>query len=174
MFRNMPHIIAVTLCFVAVSAMGASDKNVYFGDTHLHTSNSFDAYLMFNRDAGPDTAYRWAKGQAVIHPYTRTRVQIKTPLDFLVIADHAEFLGVMPGIDDGTVEFDNLGWWASVKRWVAVQWMEHVLGKTEFNYEDFHAIVPSAPGEGSADPTLEQANKDYIENTKLQAMLRSQ
>jgi hypothetical protein len=70
-------------------------RQVYFGDTHLHTSYSFDAFLNGNRSADPDTAYRWAKGLPVIHPYHRARVRIKTPLDFLVVADHAEYLGVV-------------------------------------------------------------------------------
>ena len=39
-----------------------------------------------------------AKGQPVIHPYNRTRVQIGTPLDFLVVSDHAEMLGVMKAV----------------------------------------------------------------------------
>ncbi|MHC4447940.1 MAG: DUF3604 domain-containing protein, partial [Planctomycetota bacterium] len=45
--------------------------NVYFGDTHLHTSYSPDAYLMGNQSADPDTAYRYAKGYPVIHPLHR-------------------------------------------------------------------------------------------------------
>ncbi|MBK7949649.1 MAG: DUF3604 domain-containing protein [Deltaproteobacteria bacterium] len=70
-------------------------RRVLFGDTHLHTSYSFDAFLNGNRSADPDTAYRWAKGLPVIHPYHRARVRIHTPLDFLVVADHAEYLGVI-------------------------------------------------------------------------------
>ena len=59
-----------------------------WGDTHLHTSYSFDAFLNGNRTADPETAYRYARGYPVIHPYNRTRVQIGTPLD-LVVSDHA-------------------------------------------------------------------------------------
>ena len=43
--------------------------NLYWGDTHLHTSYSPDAFLMRNRSADPDTAYRYAKGYPVIHPF---------------------------------------------------------------------------------------------------------
>lgn len=63
------------------------DRALYWGDTHVHTSNSFDAYLGFNRSVDPETAHRYAKGLPVVHPYHRARVQIDTPLDFLVIAD---------------------------------------------------------------------------------------
>ena len=69
------------------------NKQLLWGDTHLHTSYSFDAFLNGNLSADPDTAYRFAKGLPVIHPYNRTRVQINTPLDFLVVSDHAEFYG---------------------------------------------------------------------------------
>jgi hypothetical protein len=73
-------------------------KNVYWGDTHLHTSYSPDAFLMGNQTADPDTAYNYAKGLPVVHPYHRARIQIHTPLDFLVVSDHGEFMGVIPNI----------------------------------------------------------------------------
>ena len=60
---------------------------LYWGDTHLHTSHSPDAYFLGNRSADPHTAYRWAKGLPVVHPYTQAKVQIDTPLDFLVVAE---------------------------------------------------------------------------------------
>ncbi|MEM7138424.1 MAG: DUF3604 domain-containing protein [Myxococcota bacterium] len=69
-------------------------NHVYWGDTHLHTSYSPDAFFFGNETADPDTAYRYAKGEPVVHPYTQAKIQIHTPLDFLVVADHAEMLGV--------------------------------------------------------------------------------
>jgi len=82
-------------------AQADADKTLLWGDTHLHSSYSFDAYLFRNRSADPDTAYRYAKGYPVIHPYHRGRVQIDTPLDFLVVADHAELMGVVRGLGRG-------------------------------------------------------------------------
>ncbi len=81
-----------------VAPVGNSLKNVYWGDTHLHTSYSPDAFLMGNQTADPDTAYRYAKGLPVVHPYHKARIQIHTPLDFLVVSDHGEFMGVIPNI----------------------------------------------------------------------------
>ena len=72
---------------------GGEQRRLLWGDTHVHTSYSFDAFLNGNRTADPDVAYRYAKGLPVIHPYNRTRVRIETPLDFLVVSDHAEFYG---------------------------------------------------------------------------------
>ena len=75
-----------------------------WGDTHLHTSYSLDAYMLGNRTADPDTAYRFAKGLPVVHPGHGARVRIDRPLDFLVVTDHAEFLGVFSEIDKGNEE----------------------------------------------------------------------
>lgn len=84
-----------------VRGSDAPQRELFWGDTHLHTSYSPDAFLMQNRSADPDTAYRYAKGLPVIHPLHRARVQIGTPLDFLVVSDHAEFMGVVPKIFQG-------------------------------------------------------------------------
>ena len=78
-----------------------------WGDTHLHTSNSFDAYLNGNHSADPETAYRFARGEPVLHPFTQARVQIGRPLDFLIVSDHAEFYGGIKDIyEDGIQDPD--------------------------------------------------------------------
>ncbi len=74
----------------------AADTQVYFGDTHVHTALSGDAFIFGNHSATPDTAYRYAKGIPVVHPYHKAKVQLKTPLDFMAVADHAEYMGVTP------------------------------------------------------------------------------
>jgi hypothetical protein len=94
-------MIAKTLCAAtAASALifGAASAEDYpdrllWGDTHLHTRLSMDAYALGNRTGDADMAYRFAKGEPVIHPYHRARVQLQTPLDFLAVSDHAELLG---------------------------------------------------------------------------------
>jgi Protein of unknown function (DUF3604) len=94
---------------------------LYWGDTHLHTSYSFDAFLNLNESIDPDTAYRWAKGLPVVHPYNRTRVRIDTPLDFLVVSDHAEAMGVMRAIIRGDEQLGEVSGWDAVERWLAIQ-----------------------------------------------------
>jgi hypothetical protein len=69
---------------------------VYFGDTHLHTSYSADAG-MAGAIVGPEEAYRFARGEEITSN-TGLPVQLQRPLDFLVIADHAENLGLAPMI----------------------------------------------------------------------------
>ena len=67
-------------------------RNVYWGDTHLHTRNSADAFNLGNTDLTPDDAYRFAKGEEVISQ-TGLPARLRRPLDFLVVADHAGYLG---------------------------------------------------------------------------------
>jgi hypothetical protein len=73
-------------------------KNAYFGDLHLHTRNSFDAYI-FNVRATPDEAYAYAKGGAIKHAAGFDLRLNSGPLDFLAITDHSEYLGVLPAIN---------------------------------------------------------------------------
>lgn len=67
-------------------------NRVFWGETHLHTSYSWDAGLVGNT-LGPGEAYRFAKGQQVIASSGQP-VKLVRPLDWLVVADHAESLGV--------------------------------------------------------------------------------
>jgi hypothetical protein len=78
------------------------NKNAYFGDTHIHTILSFDAFLMGTRRT-PDEAYEFAKGAAIEHA-TGLMMQMKKPLDFLAVSDHAFYLGMMRELakDQGT------------------------------------------------------------------------
>jgi len=67
-------------------------QNVYFGDTHLHTSWSTDAG-MGGATLGPDEAYRAARGEEVTS-FAGWKFKLNRPLDFIVVADHAENLGL--------------------------------------------------------------------------------
>jgi hypothetical protein len=86
--------------------------HVYFGDTHLHTSQSFDA-VMFGNSLGPEDAYRFARGEEVTSS-TGQRVQLSRPLDFLVVADHAESFGAMSAVLAGDPELMGH---PTAKRW---------------------------------------------------------
>ena len=74
--------------------------NVYFGDTHLHTRLSLDAYGDGNTKNGPAEAYRWAKGE-VIAGDDGVPTRISRPLDFLMVADHGEYMGLVPALAEG-------------------------------------------------------------------------
>ncbi|MEN8722085.1 MAG: DUF3604 domain-containing protein [Alphaproteobacteria bacterium] len=118
-----------------------SATNLFWGDTHLHTSNSFDAFLNGNVTADPDTAYRWAKGQPVIHPWHRAWVQIDRPLDFLVVSDHAEMMGVMPAALRGD-EFPKVGFIDSLKRWYVLRTIKSAVAEGR-GPEAFADLLPA-------------------------------
>ena len=74
------------------SAASAEEKNAYFGDLHVHTRYSYDAFF-FGTFASPDDAYRFAKGDPLMHP-AGIELQLDRPLDFYAVTDHAYFLGM--------------------------------------------------------------------------------
>jgi len=76
--------------------VGKNATQVYWGDTHLHTSYSADAGMIGNT-LGPDVAYRFALGHE-INTSSGQKARLIRPLDFLVISDHAENLGLAPSI----------------------------------------------------------------------------
>ena len=85
--------------FLAIPRSEAAETSLYWGDTHLHTAHSVDAYATGNYLADPDVAFRYARGLPVLHPVTRQKIRIDRPLDFLVVADHAEMLQLQVSLD---------------------------------------------------------------------------
>jgi len=83
-------------------------NRVFWGDTHLHTSYSTDAGMIGNR-LGPDEALRFAKGEKVISS-SGTPARLIRPLDFLVVADHAENLGLSVMIEESNPELLKDPW----------------------------------------------------------------
>ena len=119
MQRSKQIILALTVVTLMQSAFAqntASNQKEYspyldqnyplrplFGDTHLHTSYySTDAGLIGNR-LGPDEACRFARGEEITSSIG-VRAKLQRPLDFLVVADHAENLGLAPMIAEKNPE----------------------------------------------------------------------
>ena len=69
------------------------DRNAYFGEEHIHTSWSVDAWIFGNRLTGPDDALKYAQGQTIKHPLGYD-IKIDTPMDFMGVTDHSEYVGV--------------------------------------------------------------------------------
>jgi hypothetical protein len=74
------------------------NMNAYFGDLHVHTKYSFDAFI-FGTKASPDDAYRYAKGDSIKHPLGFD-MQLEDPLDFYAVTDHAAWLGMLQAYAD--------------------------------------------------------------------------
>ncbi|MEZ5504258.1 MAG: DUF3604 domain-containing protein [Halioglobus sp.] len=81
------------------------ERNAYFGDLHVHTAYSFDAYV-FGTIATPDDAYRYAQGQSLKHP-SGYWVQLQQPLDFYAVTDHAMLMGLVKEAADTRSEFSR-------------------------------------------------------------------
>ena len=78
-------------------------NNVYFGEQHLHTVNSPDAFAMGTRNTQED-AYNFAQGKAIKKNTSGKMVQKKTPYDWVAVTDHAEYMGVFPQFLDPNSE----------------------------------------------------------------------
>ncbi len=76
-------------------------KNIYFGDTHVHTSLSFDSYLFGNR-IGLEDAYRFALGEQ-LQLKSGEILQKYVPLDFIAVTDHSESFGLHEGCADPSI-----------------------------------------------------------------------
>ncbi|HEY6386277.1 MAG TPA: DUF3604 domain-containing protein [Candidatus Acidoferrum sp.] len=86
--------LAATLAVAPVSAQEKNpERNAYFGETHVHTSWSLDAWLGGDRITGPGDAYKYFKGEPIKHPLGFD-VKIDTPLDWAGVTDHSEYVGV--------------------------------------------------------------------------------
>lgn len=90
---------ALVICALSLGAEGLAqpikvnpERDAYYGDLHLHTTYSFDAYVLMGTKVDPDQAYRFAKGEPVT--YLGQPVQRREPLDFLAVTDHSENIGV--------------------------------------------------------------------------------
>ena len=82
-----------------------AERNAYFGDLHVHTDYSFDAYA-FGTVSTPYDAYRYAQGEPLQHASGFT-VQLNRPLDFYAVTDHAMFLGAVKAAADTRTDFSR-------------------------------------------------------------------
>ena len=82
----------------AAPVVAPASRQALFGDLHVHTQFSYDAFLFGTRTT-PDDAYRFAKGMPIEHP-AGFRLELARPLDFQGVTDHANYLGVLPAMFD--------------------------------------------------------------------------
>ncbi|MAT93305.1 MAG: hypothetical protein CME59_11960 [Halioglobus sp.] len=149
-------------------------RNAYFGDLHVHTDYSFDAYVFGNTNT-PDDAYRYAKGQPLDHP-SGYQVQLQRPLDFYAVTDHAMLLGVVKEAANPDSEFarydlteplhdinapDNLNDWTLVQRGSAFgTFLPAVLAG--ILHGDIDAQLVNRIGRSAWADTIRAANDAYV------------
>jgi Protein of unknown function (DUF3604) len=83
------------------------EREAYFGETHVHTSWSLDAWLFGNRLTDPGDAYKYFKGEPIKHP-AGYEVKIDTPLDWAGVTDHSEYVGVIRLANDPSSPISKL------------------------------------------------------------------
>lgn len=92
-------VLAAALAFAGAAALAAPpapnpERNAYYGETHLHTSWSFDAYIFGDTKSTPGDAYDYAKGKPLKHAMGY-EMRIKQPLDWMGVTDHSEYVGII-------------------------------------------------------------------------------
>ena len=92
--------------FIHADPKSNANRNAYFGDLHVHSAYSFDAFA-FGTIATPYDAYRYAQGEAITHP-GGFEVKLSQPLDFYAVTDHAMFLGAVQEAADTSTPFSKL------------------------------------------------------------------
>jgi hypothetical protein len=103
-------------------------QRVFFGDTHHHSSYSVDSGL-FGNTLGPDQSFRFARGEAVTSS-TGVRAKLIRPLDFLVVSDHAEYLGLADLLAKGDPQLlateAGKEWYAALQKGGDAAWLTAV------------------------------------------------
>ncbi len=108
-------------------------RNAYFGDLHLHTSYSMDAFAFGTRTT-PEDSFKYAMGEPV--EYFGHQWKRNAPLDFLAVTDHAEYLGTVRETVSPTGPFANSEWYkvmTSSDPKVSGQAFQKLLGSTMAN-----------------------------------------
>ena len=148
------YVIATLLCVPIVLASGESlytyggaitsiQSEPFWGDTHVHTNLSIDAFNYGNRSLGPEEAYRFAMGE-VVSSSSGKLAKLRRPLDFLVVADHASNMGVMNNLHMSVKsKFGPL----------SMKWRKALdrLSREEISLEDSVAITNGIAKEGFLD-----------------------
>lgn len=137
----------------------------YWGDTHLHTDNSIDAFG-FGVRLGPEEALRFARGEEVTAT-TGGKAQLDRPLDFLVIADHSDGLGATRRL------YDAPRWYV---KWVigdetVLRWYDMMHEGPEGSQRAIAELITAAANgtlpEAFSDPERAREGTEDIWNTQI-------
>ena len=109
-------------------------QRVFFGDTHHHSSYSVDSG-MFGNTLGPEQSFRFARGEEVISSQG-VRAKLIRPLDFLVVSDHAEYLGLADLLAKGDPQLlateAGKEWYTALQKGGDAAWLTAVAMMDDF------------------------------------------
>lgn len=105
-------------------------NQVFFGDTHLHTAYSADAGLA-GASLTPGDAYRYARGE-VVTSNTGLQARLARPLDFLVVTDHSENLGLPAAISENDPMLASIPWGQEIIDKKSIGGIDGMIASYEF------------------------------------------
>lgn len=143
-------------------ALASSRRRALFGELHLHTSYSFDAYGFSPSRVDPDAAYRFARGEAI--DYLGTPVRRHVPLDFMAVTDHAEYMGFLNRIDDPQSELSGSAFareYRALKESLDPGALTRQVLKKLADPEQLQALGAKAAMRSAWQTTIEAANANY-------------
>lgn len=157
--RKLLSGLIATLLVPAANAAPNPEREAYYGETHLHTSWSFDAFIFGDTKATPADAYNYAKGKPLMHALGY-EMKISHPLDWMGVTDHSEYVGVIqqantPGTDLSKTE---LGKQLVVHDKADVQRIYLYLGGTMITNQPIAELVAPALASSVWDKNNEMAN----------------
>ncbi len=116
------------------------ERQLLWGDLHVHSNLSFDAFAFGNRFLTSADSFSFARGDKITSSIG-LEAQLKTPLDFLLVSDHAEFMGVMRALskDDPAIQAAEFA-----QRWKSAM-SEDDMGKV---ISEFMATMDAQQGDG--------------------------
>lgn len=126
---------------------GSGERSAFFGELHIHTSLSFDA-RNGGTDTMPEDAYRFAMGEE--YEVSGTSLRLKTPLDFLAVTDHSEYMGMVRMAEDPNGPFADTQWPAVL----GSRTPEALAERRRFTLSGFYGW--DAPMTEFLDPTLKR------------------
>lgn len=126
----------------SASAQGNSEREAYFGESHVHSSWSFDAFIFGNTKTTPADAYKYAKGEPIEHPMGY-QIKITTPLDWMGVTDHSEYVGVVQIANDPSSALSKtpLGQKLIVHGPEDIQRIYLLLGGSMIDGKPFHELM---------------------------------
>lgn len=156
----------------AKSGAAPADRRVFFGEMHLHTTMSFDAWT-FGTKVTPDQAYKFARGEPIlvsaaqvaqqqgVQSSTPIRAQRAWPLDFAAVTDHSEYLGAVAQLEDPNSPFSQTPFGKELKtggRGAFFRAGEAILGANNDTSADLRAAAKAADG---WNVEMRAANENY-------------